>query len=219
MDEVRSSHMLNAILARRTVRQFSAEPLDDETVARVLQMAMYAPTRLGKRPWHFVVIRDQETIQRLRASLRVNKGHGEAPVFIAVLAKANQGFPRQWDLDAAAATQNLLLAATAMGLGSSWVANPTSSAWAGACAWLCDVLGAPNDLALVSLVALGHPAETPPPYKPGDVYDPKVVHHERVQVLDNGERGSADPRQELGGDLKWDWKEADVVVRTRSKVL
>jgi nitroreductase len=201
------------------VRQFSPEPLDDETIAKVLQMAMYAPPRLGKRPWHFVVIRDQEIIQRLRTSLRVNEGHGKAPVLVAVLAKSNQGFPRQWDLDAAAATQNLLLAATAMGLGSSWVANPTTSVWAGACAWLCDLLGAPPDLALVSLVALGYAAETPPAYKPEDVYDPKVVHLEQVQVLDNGEQGSADPSQIPSEDLKWDWREADEATRTRSRVL
>jgi nitroreductase len=219
MEEVQTSKMLDAILARRTVRQFSSEPLDDETIAKVLQMAMYAPTRLGKRPWHFVVIRDQEIIQRLRTSLKVNKGHGDAPVLVAVLAKSNQGFPRQWDLDAAAATQNLLLAATAMGLGSSWVANPTTSVWAGACAWLCDLLGAPTNLALVSLVALGYAAEMPPPYKPEDVYDPKAVHHEQVQFLDNGERSSADPPQKRSGDLKWDWKETDEVSRTRAKVL
>jgi nitroreductase len=166
-------------------------------------MAMYAPTRLGKRPWHFVVIRDQETGQRLRKSLRVNENFGEAPVLVAVLAEAGKGFPRQWDLDAAAATQNMLLAATALGVGSSWVANPTSPAWSRASDWLCDQLGAPSNMTLVSLVALGHAVETPPPHTPDEVYDQKAVHHERVQFLDQGERGIGNYRDGLSDPAAW----------------
>ncbi|NLE75559.1 MAG: hypothetical protein GX605_02255 [Chloroflexi bacterium] len=187
MTEQQIPPIVEAILARRTTRQFTQQAVDDDLIRQVLQMAMYAPSRLGQRPWQFVVVRNAETRQKLRAALRVGEGYGDAPVLVAVLVPGST--TQRWDLDAAAATQNLLLAATALGLGSAWVANPTSAEWSDTAKRLPDLIGSPSDAQLVALVALGHMAAQLPPYRVQDVLDPKAVHLERVDLLPDTEHG------------------------------
>jgi nitroreductase len=205
MEAYHRDTVLNSILRRRTTIKFSRKPVASETIENILQMAMFAPSRLGQRPWEFVVIRDSEMQKRLRTSLRVRKGYGEGPVLIAVTANTSNGY--QWDLDAGAATENLLIAATAHGLGSAWVANPTSEEWATTSDWLCEIIGAPEEVRLVALVALGHPAEELPPHTAEGVYDRNAVHFERVRPQIDSNRGD-DSWRDAFGDAGG-WNEAD----------
>ena len=193
--------ILDSLLRRRTTVKFSHKPVAGKTIENVLEMAMFAPSRLGQRPWEFVVIRDPEIQKQLRASLHVRKGYGEAPVLIAVTADTSNGY--QWDLDAGAATENLLVAATAYGLGSAWVANPTSEEWATTSDWLCEIVGAPDNVRLVALVALGHAAEALPPHTPDEVYDKNAVHFERIRPQRDTEHGDDSWRDAFGTPGSW----------------
>ena len=202
MDAHQEHTILDSILRRRTTIKFSRKPVAGKTIENVLEMAMFAPSRLGQRPWEFVVIRDPDIQQKLRSSLHVRKGYGEAPVLVAVVANTSNGY--QWDLDAGAATQNLLIAATAYGLGSAWIANPTSEEWATTSDWLCEGIGAPDDARLIALVALGHPAEELPPHTAEEVYDEKAVHFERIRPQRDTERGDDSWRDAFGTTDSWD---------------
>lgn len=169
--------MLDTLLRRRTTRKFLKKDVPDEIVEQIVQMAMFAPTRLGKRPWHFVVLRDENTKKHLANVLRLSQGVVEAPVLIAVCADRRAS--ETGDLDAAAATQNLLVAATALGLGSAWVAGSVIPLWEEANQAFIRAVRAPEDIMFVSLVALGYPAEEVPAHTEQEVYEQHRVHFER----------------------------------------
>lgn len=205
MNSTQNEEILESILSRRTTRTFSNRPVAGKTIEHVLEMAMFAPSRLGQRPWQFVVIRDPETRRRMRESLRVRNGYADAPVLVAVVAVTG-GSP-QWDLDAGAATENLLIAASSHGLGSAWIANPASEEWATTSDWLCETIGAPDNVRLVALIALGHPKTALPPHTAEEVYDRKAVHFERISLPPDTERGSGSWRDGFGDPSGW--KEVD----------
>src|SRR5512137_544644 len=118
---------LDVIRRRRTIRHFTAEDVSREQIETLLEMAMCAPNRLDRRPWHFVVIRDKALQKQVADHLRVHPYLEAAPVVIAVC-----GLPevsRTWMMDVSAATENILLAATALGLGATWVGNPGEAIW------------------------------------------------------------------------------------------
>ena len=119
--------MLDVIRKRRTIRKFTDKDVSDEQVETLLEMAMCAPNRLNRQPWHFVVIRDKELQKQLADLLRVHPYLEKAPVVIAVC-----GLPKAsatWIMDVSAATENMLLAATATGLGAAWVGAPDTVLW------------------------------------------------------------------------------------------
>jgi nitroreductase len=171
MDET----MLDLIRRRRTVREFAEEDVSDEQVDTLLEMAMCAPNRLDRQPWHFVVIRDKQLQGLLADVLRIHPYLQAAPVVIAVCASPETSLT--WMLDASAATENMLLAATSMGLGGAWIGAPGSAWWDLCEETLHDAIGIPLNMRIPILVALGHPAEQLPPHGKHDRFDRKRVHY------------------------------------------
>lgn len=167
--------LLDLIRRRRTIRRFTDEDVTDEQIDALVELAMCAPTRLNRQPWHFVVIRDDDLKQSLAELLRIHPYIEQASALIAIC-----GVPRlstTWLMDVSAATENLLLAATAMGLGAAWVGAPDSTLWNMVEERLHDELRVPLDVRVPVLVAVGHPGEAPPPHGRHDRYDPLKVHH------------------------------------------
>ena len=112
---------LQAILTRRSIRRYTSEPVSDETVTELLKAAMSAPTAAGEI-WDFVVVRDRNVLAG------VSKYHPHAEMLksanVAILVCGNpniEKLPGRWVLDCAAATENILIAANALGLGAVWV--------------------------------------------------------------------------------------------------
>ena len=119
--------MLDMIRKRRTIRQFTGEDVSQEQIETLLEMAMCAPNRLDRRPWHFVVIRDKVLQKQIADILRIHPYLETAPVVIAVC-----GLPEvssTWLMDVSAATENMMLAAPAMGLAATWIGNPGDVVW------------------------------------------------------------------------------------------
>ena len=196
--------MLDMIRKRRTIRQFTGEDVSQEQIETLLEMAMCAPNRLDRRPWHFVVIRDKVLQKQIADSLRIHPYLETAPVVIAVC-----GLPEvssTWLMDISAATENMMLAATAMGLGATWIGNPGDVVWDRCEKMLLNALAVPyNDIRFVqkllrrwerlllgkrakvlnriiripALVAVGHPAAALPPHGRHDRFDPTKVHYGR----------------------------------------
>jgi nitroreductase len=176
-----SEEMLELIRKRRTVRKFTAEDVSEEQVDTLLEMAMCAPNRLNRQPWRFVVIRDKKLQQLLADLLRIHPYLETAPVVVAVCALPEAS--PTWSMDISAATENMLLAATAMGLGGAWVGQPDSTLWDMCEETLHDALGIPLNVRIPALVAVGHPAEELPPHGKHDRFDRTKVHYGKWGAL------------------------------------
>lgn len=167
---------LSFIFTRRSVRQFTAEPVADDAVRDMLEAAMAGPSAVATDPWAFVVIRQRETLDQLAEILPHGKMLHEAPLAIVVCGdrvRAHDGQESYLIQDCAAAVQNLLLAASALGLGGCWLGTHPNEDRMGAIAAL---LGIPETMPPFATIALGHPAEHP---TPRTRYDASRVHTER----------------------------------------
>jgi nitroreductase len=138
---------------RRSIRTYAAQPVEREIVEEIVDCARLAPTAMNDQPWDFVVLTAKEDLQRIPPML----GHAE---FIANAAFAVLVLARDTNYaveDCSAATENLLLAGAAHGLGSCWVAG-TKQAYGPVVA---KAFGAPEDRQLIAIVSFGYPAEAP----------------------------------------------------------
>jgi nitroreductase len=163
-----------AILTRRSIRKYGGEAVTEEEVRALLKAAMAAPSASNEQPWQFVVITARETLDQIPTFHEYSQMLYEAPLAVLVCGdmrlKRYEGF---WVQDCAAATQNLLLAAHALGLGAVWIGvYPVE----GLIARLRKLLELPPEITPFALVAVGRPDEEKPP---ADRYDEERVHRER----------------------------------------
>jgi nitroreductase len=150
---------LDALLTRRSVRDYTDQPVPDEMVGQLLRAAMAAPSARNQRPWRFVVVRDRGLLAGVAAA-SANAGMiAKAQVAVVVCADMrlvrSDGF---WVQDCAAATENLLLAAHALGLGAVWCGMYPRDERV---AEMRAVLGLPEHVVPFAAVPLGYPAEGP----------------------------------------------------------
>ena len=139
-----------------------------------LRTAGTSPSGANQQPWHFVVIRDRATLDTIPSIHPYSKMLREASVAFCVCGEiALEKYEGYWVQDCSAATENILCAATALGLGTCWLGvYPREERVEG----LRKLLGLPKGVIPLALIALGHPDETKPP---SDRYNPERVHHER----------------------------------------
>ncbi|MCM2466534.1 nitroreductase family protein [Methanoculleus sp. CWC-02] len=161
-----------AIITRRSVREYTDRPVARETVEKLLAAAMQAPFSGREQPWHFVVIDDPEILSRIPAVSPYAEVRPPAPA--AILVCLDLRIPESPDLrvqGCAAATENLLLAAHALGLGAVWTAvYPDPDLMLG----FANLFSLPDGVAGFALVTVGYPAARPPPV---DRYREERVHH------------------------------------------
>ena len=171
--------VLENIAARKSVRSYTAEPVPDEMIEQMLRAAMAAPSAKNVQPWEFVVIRERATLDTLASRLKYAKMLAGAPLAIIVCAQTENTHPDGsvsvnifWEQDAAAATENLLLAAEALGLGAVWTAasDPERSAI------VKDVIAMPHNVQPLCVIPIGFPASNE---QPKDKWKPEKVHYEK----------------------------------------
>jgi nitroreductase len=144
---------IQALKTRRSIRAYTAQTIKREILEEIIDCARLAPTAMNNQPWEFVVITDREGLKRMGTIAIYGRFIADAAACVAVFCKDNA-----WYLeDGSAATENILLAAHAHGLGACWVAGDKAE-FAHA---VCKELGAPEGYKIVSLVAIGYPNETP----------------------------------------------------------
>ena len=150
---------LDLMLARRSIRRFTAQDVSLDDEQKLIDAAFAAPSANNDRPWHFVFVRDPEMRRRLSDLHQWTRMLDKAPLVIAVLARA-EGHP-WWIEDCSAATENILLEAAALGLGAVWCGmREDPDAVAGYERACCEALGAPPDAwRALALIAVGHPGE------------------------------------------------------------
>ncbi len=166
---------IEAILSRRSIRKYEPLPVPGDIVVRLLRCAMAAPSAGNEQPWHFVVITDRKILDEIPKFHSHSQMLTEAPAAIAICSDEElekyKGFGVQ---DCAAATQNILLAAHALGLGGVWLGmHPSEDAHTRA---MRKLLNLPAHVTPFALVALGYPAEDKPA---ADRYEATRVHMNR----------------------------------------
>jgi nitroreductase len=174
--DAQAEEKLALIFGRRTTRVFTDGAVPDSAVTRLLQAAMAAPSAAGYEAWRFVVIRGEAVLCGLSSLLTNGQVLLTAPLAIAVCGDLERGYERHLSYllqDCAAATQNLLLAAHALGLGTCWLAVHPDEKKTQA---VSQMLGLPPSFIPVTCVAIGHP-ETP--QKPRTRFNPEFVRLER----------------------------------------
>lgn len=159
-----SEVVVNNIFSRTSIRQFTPTPVPASAIDTLLRAAMSAPTARNQQPWHFVVVQDTAQISALRNTSRHSGPLSTATLAIAVcgnLDKALEGEAQPyWIQDTSAATENLLLAAHAIGLGAVWTGVYPIQERVDA---VSEVLQLPKQIVPMAVVALGYPAEQPQP--------------------------------------------------------
>ena len=169
-----NNDLIQTIMTRASVRAFLDKPVSDEIVGQLLKAAMAAPSAKNSQPWAFVVIRDRNQLEKLGNSLPNAKMTATAPVAVVICGALDKALPGEareyWIQDAAAATENFLLAVHALGLGAVWTGvHPISER----IRILKDVLKLPEGVEPFCLIPFGWPAA---PAAAKDKWDPTAVH-------------------------------------------
>ena len=162
---------INNIMTRTSIRQYTDETVSKADIETMLRAGMAAPTAVNRQPWHFVAVTDKAKLAELAGSRGgMIKQAGVAIVVCGNMDKAMQG-PGQafWVQDCSAATENILLAANAIGLGAVWTGcYPMDDR----VAEVSKTLKLPETIVPLCVIAIGHPAEQPAPkdkWKPENV--------------------------------------------------
>lgn len=167
--------VLSNIMTRTSIRQFTGDKPSDQQIETLLRAAMAAPTAVNKQPWAFVVVDDRallDTIGTRYPNTRINENVHVAIVLCGDLTKALEGEAQDfWIHDVSAATENLLLAAHAMGLGAVWCGiYPSAERTQG----VQDILHLPSHIIPLCVVPVGQPGEDP---APKDKWNEENIHH------------------------------------------
>lgn len=149
--------VIEAIRTRRSVRQFTREPIPDEALNQILESAMWAPSGKNHQPWKFAIIRDPATKNALAALTHSGSIIRRVPVCIGVFLDHSRVYDRTKDVQAiGACIQIMLLAIHTLGLGGVWLGEILKNKEK-----VGELLGVGKDLELMAVVAFGHPAKRP----------------------------------------------------------
>jgi len=156
--------VFEAIKGRRSVREFKPDPVDDKDLEKILDAGKSAPSAGNCQPWEFVVVKDGAIKQKLVRAALGQSFIAEAPVVVVVCANiprtssryGRRGAELYCIQDTAAAVQNILLTAYALGYGTCWVGAFDEESAAKA-------IKAPPNVRPLAIIPIGRPAEKPTP--------------------------------------------------------
>lgn len=168
--------VLENIHSRKSVRQFTSDPVSEKQVETLLRAAMAAPTAVNYQPWRFVVVTERAELDEISEILPYAKMLKQAPLAIIVCGETTWmggGENPYWQQDCAAATENLLLAVEALGLGAVWTGvYPNEDLYPK----LHDYLNLPSNVQPFCCIPVGHPAGKT---EPKDKWKPENIHYRK----------------------------------------
>ena len=170
---------------RRSIRQFTQEPVNQQQIETLVEAVLRSPSSRGLNPWEFIFVTDRHLLAQLSGA----KPHGAsflAGAALGIVVCGNPEVSDVWVEDTAIASIFLHLAATSLGLGSCWIQirkrKHNEEAWAEA--FVADLLQIPAPLRVESIIAVGHPAETKPSHPRKSLLDQKIHYQRFGQPLD-----------------------------------
>lgn len=148
---------IEILFKRRSIRKYKNKPVENDKINTILKAGMASPSAGNQQPWHFIVIKDREMLDKIPEVHPYSKMLKEAPLAVVVLGEPalekHKGF---WIQDCSAATQNILLCATGLGLGTVWLGvYPHEDRTEG----VSKVLGLPDGIIPLSIISIGYPDE------------------------------------------------------------
>lgn len=149
--------VFEAIQARRSVRSFDPRPVPDDVLTKVLETGRIAPSASNYQPWRFIVVRDAAKRQVLSEG-KYAKFLTESPVVIVGCGDKKTS-PKWYVVDTTIALQQMVIAATAEGLGTCWIGSFDEDS-------VREALGVPDRFAVVAMLAVGYPKQKPGPAVP-----------------------------------------------------
>ncbi len=171
------NNKLQAIFARRSVRTYRpGEDVPASLIQDLLEAAMAAPSACAKDPWEFVIVQNPQTLTAIAEGLPNGKMLADAPLGIVVggdMRRAHDGQLSYLLQDCSAAVENILLAASVLGLGACWLGvHPREERMA----HIAELLGLPETVLPVAVIAVGWPTEAKPPRTR---FQADCIHHEK----------------------------------------
>ena len=167
---------LHFIFSRRSVRKYENKDIPDNLFTDLFETAMAAPSAVAKDPWHFLLIRERETLDQIVKILPNGQMLRQAPAAVIVCGDINKAYLNEVSYmlqDLSAAVENILLAATALGLGSCWLGiHPRRDRLEG----IRNLFNFPDNIIPMCGIALGWPAEEP---EPRTRYKAERIHLEK----------------------------------------
>ena len=174
--EGKMTDMMTVIHSRKSVRNFTGQTASKDLLNKIVRAGMAAPSAVNRQPWSFIVVTDRKTLDKLNEGLPYAKMLGKAGAAIIVCAipeKAYEGSKEMAIIDSTLASENILLAVEASGLGAVWTAAyPYEDRMDVA----RNVLGIPGNVIPLNIIPIGQPAGTE---KPKNKYKPENIHWER----------------------------------------
>jgi len=141
--------IMEAIMNRRSIREYKDKVISKESLDKLVEAARFAPTARNIQPWEFIVITEGAVLKKIGEMADNGRFVAEAKACIAVFCQETKYYLE----DGCAATVNILLAATSLGIGSCWVAGDKKPY----CEEVRKLLNVPASCKLVSMIALGYP--------------------------------------------------------------
>lgn len=167
---------ISVIQSRKSVRSYSGRSVEKEKIDTMLRAAMAAPTAANMQPWSFIVVTDRATLDKLCGGLpyaRMLDKAGAAIIVCAVPQRAFDGRVENAVIDGACASENILLAAEALGLGALWTA---SYPYSDRMDFVRKTLNMPDDIIPLNVIPIGYPAGA---NKPIDKFKRENIHWEK----------------------------------------
>ena len=167
---------LDIIFGRRSIRRYKQMDVEDEKLQKILEAGMAAPSAVAKDPWHFIVSKNPETLKEVSKALPNGQMLGKASAGFIVCGDIEQAHSNQTSYmlqDCAAAIENMLIAAHALGLGACWLGvHPREKR----ITHIQNVFQLPENIIPISCISLGYPEEQK---SPRTRYDSNKVHYEK----------------------------------------
>ena len=167
---------MNSIFNRVSIRSFKNEKVEEEKIEKILRAAMQAPSAGNQQPWEFIVVEDKNTLSNLSDMSPYAKFIKDAPIAIVVLGNTKRmRFPENWMQDLGAATENILLEITELGLGGVWA---TVAPLEDRMNYISDVFSLPENIKPYCVIPIGYPVLN---MKAKDRYDESKIHREEYR--------------------------------------
>ena len=178
---VESNPAYRNIVERTSVRRYADREVRDELKEALLYAAMSAPSGVNRQPWEFIVVDDKALLSQVAESLPYAKMAATAPMAIIACGNRDRFLEGDdstlWEQDLSAASENILLAAHALGLGGVWTCLYPHSDREEA---VRKILNIPENLIPFNLIPIGYPLSD---HKPMDKWHPDRIHHNKFAVL------------------------------------
>lgn len=174
---IESNEAYRNIITRRSVRRYDGSAVTDAQKEALFYAAMCAPSGVNRQPWEFVIVDDKELLNEFAMALPYAKMAAEAPLAIVVCGNRERFLEGDdatlWEQDLSAASENILLAANALGLGGVWTCLYPHADREDA---VRKILNLPDNLIPFNLIPVGHPSAD---HAPMDKWHPERIHHNR----------------------------------------